>query len=268
MRGLAVLLAAAAAATLGGLPMPRPRRLTLPRLRPAMAAAALAAGIGAGLAAVSLGANAAAAGALALMGTAAPLLAAASRARRAAEEAAGRWPDFLAALRGRLSAGEALPDATAAAAGAAGDRLAGLALRLGEGRASGRTFAAILAEVRTDWADPLADRVLTTLAAAAGIGGERVGAVLSGLAGSVADELRLRRAHQAALTEQRLTAGVALGAPWVLLLLTTATNPQAAAAYSTPTGTRVVLVGLAATTAGFWLARRAARLSRMPRVFT
>jgi tight adherence protein B len=268
MRGLAVLLAAAAAATLGGFPMPRPGRLTLPRLRPAMAAAALAAGMGAGLAAISLGANAAAAGALALMGAAAPLLTAASRARRAAEQAAGRWPDFLAALRGRLSAGESLPDATAAAAAAAGDRLAGLAHRLEEGRSSGRPFAATLAEVRADWADPLADRVLTTLAAAAGIGGERVGAVLSGLAGSVADELRLRRAHQAALTEQRLTAGVALGAPWALLLLTTATNPQSAAAYSTATGTWVVLAGLAATSAGFWLSRRAARLSHMPRVFT
>jgi tight adherence protein B len=122
--------------------------------------------------------------------------------------------------------------------------------------------------VRADWADPLADRVLTTLAAAAGIGGERVGTVLSGLAGSVADELRLRRAHQAALTEQRLTAGVALAAPWGLLLLTTATNPQATAAYATRTGTLVVLTGLVATSAGFWLSRRAARLSHMPRVFT
>jgi tight adherence protein B len=268
MRGVAVLLAAAGAATLGGFPMPRPRRFTFPRLRPAMAAAALAAGMGAGLAAVSLGANAAAGGALALMGAAAPLLTAASRARRAAEQGAGRWPDFLAALRGRLSAGESLPDATAAAAAAAGDRLGGLALRLEEGRAAGRPFSATLAEVRADWADPLADRVLTTLAAAAGIGGERVGTVLSGLAGSVADELRLRRAHQAALTEQRLTAGVALGAPWALLLLTTATNPQSAAAYSTATGTWVVLAGLAATSAGFWLSRRAARLSHMPRVFT
>lgn len=268
MRGTAVLLAAAAAAVLSGFPLPHPRRSSLPRVRPALAAAGLAAGGAAGLVAVALGGNLAAAGALAAMGAAAPALAAAARARRAVEQAATRWPDFLAALRGRLSAGEALPDATAAASAASGERLGGLARRLGEGRAAGRPFTATLAEVREEWADPLADRVLTTLAAASGIGGERVGAVLSGLAGSVADELRLRRAHQAALTEQRLTAGVALGAPWALLLLTTATNPQAAAAYSTRTGTMVVLIGLAATSAGFWLSRRAARLSHMPRVFT
>ena len=268
MRGLAVILGAAAAAILAGLPLPRPRRFSCPRLRPRLAAAGLATGAGAALAAISLGGNSAAAAALAAMGAVAPVLAAAARTRRAAEQAAGRWPDFLAALRGRLSAGEALPEATAAAASAAGDRLAGLARRLEEGRSAGQSFATILAEVRSDWADPLADRVLTTLAAAAGIGGERVGLVLSGLAGSVADELRLRRAHQAALTEQRLTAGVALAAPWALLLLTTATNPQAAAAYSTATGTVVVLAGLAATSVGFWLSRRAARLSHMPRVFT
>jgi tight adherence protein B len=202
------------------------------------------------------------------MGAAVPGLVASSRARRAADAAAGRWPDFLAALRGRLSAGESLPDATAAAAASAGDRLACLSRRLEEARAAGRPFASVLSETRAEWADPLADRVLTTLAAAADIGGERVGTVLGGLAGSVADELRLRRAHQAAMTEQRLTAGVALAAPWALLLLTTATNPQATAAYSTRTGLLIVLIGLAATSAGFLLSRRAARLSRMPRVFS
>lgn len=268
MRGLAVLAAVGAAWSLAGPSRPDgpPARLSLPR--PRVIAAGGLAGALACLTAISLGSSPAVVAALGGAGLAAPPLVAAARARRAVEEAAGRWPDFLAALRGRLSAGEALPEATAAAAAGAGDHLARLARRLAEGRAAGRPFAETLAAVRAEWADPLADRVLTTLAAAAGIGGERVGAVLSGLAASVADELRLRRAHHAALTEQRLTAGVALGAPWALLLVTTATNPQAAAAYSTPTGTRVVLVGLAATTAGFWLARRAARLSRMPRVFT
>ena len=268
MRGLAALAAAAAAWALAGLPLPaspRPRP-SLPR--PAVIALALPTGAAGSVAAIALGGNVAMVAAVGAMGLVAPPLVAAARHRRAVEDSAGHWPDFLAALRGRLSAGEALPEATAEAAAGADDRLAGLSRRLTEGRSAGRPFAATLASVRVEWADPLADRVLTTLAAAAGIGGERVGAVLSGLASSVADELRLRRAHQAALTEQRLTAGVALGAPWALLLLTTATNPQAAAAYSTRTGTMVVLVGLAATTIGFWLSRRAARLSRMPRVFT
>jgi Flp pilus assembly protein TadB len=94
-----------------------------------------------------------------------------------------------------------------------------------------------------------------------------VATILASLAASVADELRLRRSHHAALTQQRLTAGVALVAPWVLLMLTTSTNPQSAAALSTPTGRLVVVAGLSATVTGFALARRSARLSRPPRIF-
>lgn len=268
MRGLTALFAAAAAWSLTGLPLPALtlRPLRLPHL--AVLAGSCGAGTAAFLGAASLGGSRPVAGALAGLGFVVPISLDVARRRRAVEAAAGRWPDFLAALRGRLAAGEALPEATAAAAAGGGERLESLRRRLAEGRVAGRSYAAVLAAAREDWRDPLADRVLITLAAAAGIGGERVGEVLSRLAASVADELRLRRAHEAALTEQRLTAAVALGAPWALLLLTTATNPQAAAAYSASAGTWVVGVGLAATALGFWLARRVARLSEMPRVFT
>ncbi len=83
---------------------------------------------------------------------------------------------------------------------------------------------------------------------------------------SVGDELRLRAAHEAALTQQRLTAAVALIAPWALLLLTVATNPSAAEAYLTSTGSLIVLIGLASTVLGYLLALRVSRLSRAPRL--
>ena len=97
--------------------------------------------------------------------------------------------------------------------------------------------------------------------------GDLVGAILGALGSSVADELRLHKAHDAALTQQRLTAAVALVAPWVLLLLTVTSNPGAAAAYRTPTGTLVVAGGLVATALGYVLAIRTARLARPPRLF-
>jgi tight adherence protein B len=124
-----------------------------------------------------------------------------------------------------------------------------------------------MADTREAWADPLADRILTTLTVAAEIGGRQVDAVLSALSTSVGDELRLRRAHDAALTEQRLTAGVALVAPWAMLALSVATNPTASQSFSSPTGSLIVVVGLVATVAGYALARRAARLSQPPRLF-
>lgn len=95
-----------------------------------------------------------------------------------------------------------------------------------------------------------------------------MGAALGALTTSVNEDLRLRRAHDAALTEQRLTAGVALSAPWVILALSVATNPTSSEAFATRTGKLIVAGGFLATAVGYAMARRSARLSRPPRLFT
>lgn len=182
--------------------------------------------------------------------------------RRTAMREASRWPDFIAAVRSRIATGASLPEATRAAARHLGGRFVEL------DRGPGEPFSVTLRRVQNDRADPLTDRIVTTLTIAAEAGGRHVDAVLATLAASVGDELRLRRAHDAALTQQRLTAGIALVAPWAMLALSIATNPTAAHSYASPTGTWIVLGGLVATVAGFLLARRAARLSEPPRVFS
>ena len=121
--------------------------------------------------------------------------------------------------------------------------------------------------VRKHASDPTADRVTMTLIVANDSGGHRVGEVLTALSASVAGESRLRQAHEAAMTEQRVTAGVALAAPWAILALSIATNPQAALAFSTSEGAAVVAVGLALTVSGWLLAARIASLSDTPRMF-
>lgn len=185
-----------------------------------------------------------------------------SRERRASLRVAARWPDFLAAVRGRVAGGASIPEAVRAA----GRHVGGPFEALDGGFALG--FDEFMREARAELADPTADRVLITLAAASRAGGGRVDDMLGRLADSLAAELRLRRAHDAALTEQRLTSVVALLAPWAILALSLATNPTASAAYATPLGTGIVLGGLAATALGHLLATRAARLSRPPRLFT
>jgi len=69
------------------------------------------------------------------------------------------------------------------------------------------------------------------------------------------------------MTEQRWTAGVALTAPWAILALSIATNPQASSAFGTATGGVVVGIGLALTITGYLLARKLAALSDAPRMF-
>jgi len=267
VRGAAAALAATAAWILVTRRVPLPR-FARPALPPAgVVAASAATGITTGVLALGVLTIPAPAAALGLLAAAIPWAVAASRRRTVVEAVTDSWPDVLARVRARVSAGSTLPAAFIDATATAPDPLATASGRIADAVAYGAGFDAALRQLRDELADPIADRVLVTIIAAHRSGGRRVGAVLSTLAASVADELRLRKAHEAALTEQRLTAAVALVAPWGLLALTLATNPQARAAYETAAGTWIIAIGMVATGAGFLLARRTARLSKMPRVF-
>jgi tight adherence protein B len=267
MRGLAALLAAGGTwlAITRRLPgLPRIRRLRLPGTR--MLAAGAGAGALGGVLALGILAVPAAAIAIGILSASVPWTVAAARRSRETEALAAAWPDFLALLRGHLAGGASLPEAFRDAAHRSGNPLRAAAQVADEALVVGRPFDEVLGSLQVAYADPTADRVLATLAAAHRSGGRRVVEVLGTLGESVADELRLRRAHHAALTEQRLTALVALLAPWALLALTVATNPQAAEAYRRSSGAAIIAAGLLATGLGYGLARRTARLSRPPRV--
>lgn len=196
-----------------------------------------------------------------------PIQVSGGRERRRRMDAASLWPDLLAHIRSSVAAGHTLPDAYLDAA----ERVAGpFAEDLDDLRRElvfGGGFRPAMERVRRRFDDPIADRVTTTLTIANETGGMRVGEVLAALSASIAGEMRLRAAHDASLTEQRWTAGVALSAPWIILALSIATNPQASRAFSTTEGAVVVAVGLAMTATGYVLSRRLAALSDPPRMF-
>lgn len=255
-----VATAAATGAVLVALGSPWSAEVRFPR--PGILGVGLVAGVTAFLVATALGLPLGATLIAGLAAAPAPSWSMRQAAGRRARTAAERWPDFLTAVRSRLATGASMPEACAAAARHLGGAFACL------DRGPGQPFSTTIAQARQTWSDSLADRVLMSLEAAETAGGPTVGAVLGSLAASVADDLRLRRAHHAALTEQRLTAAVALLAPWAILVLSILTNPTAAEAFATPTGNAIVGGGAIATLVGFAMARRAARLSRPPRVFS
>ena len=267
MRSAAVIAAAAAAWTLSGGDLPAAPHLVVDRSRLQALPAALGAAALGFTTALGLSGDPIIAAAIAVLAAAIPPGLAESRRRSRLQKTADRWPDFLGIMQGHLAGGATVPEAIIAAGRRTGDEFAALSNHLAEAIAIGSPLADALTEARRTWDDPIADRVLMTLAAASITGGRTVAATLASLASSVADELRLRHAHDASLTQQRLTAAVALAAPWVLLVLTTSTNPQAAAALARPTGRLIVAGGLAATSLGYFLARRTARMSAPPRVF-
>ncbi|MEA3511673.1 MAG: type II secretion system F family protein [Actinomycetota bacterium] len=266
MRGVAAVLAGAAVwiVVSGWTPSVQLRKPDLPSAW--AVPAALATGTVAGLLALGLLAVPTASIAIAVLAASVPITIDASRRRRNRESLAEAWPDFLALLKGRVAAGATLPDAFIAAARRSPEPLTSSARHVEESVMFGDGFTPALERLQHELDDATSDRVLATLSFAHRSGGHRVGNVISSLGVSVSDELRLRRAHAAALTEQRMTATVALVAPWALLALTIATNPQAADAYRTATGSMVIAIGFASTGLGFIAARRSARLSSAPRV--
>ena len=265
MSTLAAITAGAAVWALIGLPLPIPT-IRLPAISPVAIAQAVGAAAATGLVALGLTRLPVVALAIASIAALGPVTTVAAKRRAEDDRIASAWPDLLALTRGRIAAGETIRDAVAGAVRRMEGRLGPIGGELETAMTSAGDTSIRMEELRNRLADPIADRVIVTLSTAHATGGPRVGSVLSALGASVADELRLRAAHRAALTQQRLTATAALLAPWALLVLTVLTNPQAADAFASNAGTRIVLGGLGATAAGYMLSTRAARLAAPPRV--
>jgi len=266
VRGIAVLAAAAAGWVLVTGHIPR-FSVALPAIRLSIAALAVATFVATFVVTYGLLDVLSVAVAVALLAGGTPV--AVSQSRRAQRDAdvRGRWPDVLMHVRSSVGAGATLPDAVIGGMRRSGDGFEEMADLIRTEVAFGGGFRAALETIRNEGEDPTADRVLVTLATANTTGGARVGEIVGMLGASVADETRLRRAHDAALTEQRMTVNVALVAPWALLCLSIATNTQARLAFSSADGTIVVMIGFVATVLGWALANLTARLSQAPRVF-
>ena len=265
MRGVAALLASAAVWVLvtGHMPTWQPRW----RLSFKVVAGGIAAGAGAALATYGLLGSVMPAAAIGVLAASIPATVVAGKDRSALQARLELWPDVLAYMRANVGAGLTLPDSASDALKRVGGELSRFEDEIRRHVMFGEGFSAALLTMREELDDPVTDRIVATLAVAERSGGHRVGDVLKSLQQSVADDLRLRSAHEAALTEQRWTAGVALMAPWALLMLSVATNPTASAAYDSLEGALVISIGLVATVAGWFLARRSARLSEPPRLF-
>jgi tight adherence protein B len=266
MRGLTILAAAGAVWVLV-VGVDLPSRLKWPRMRVRIVALSVLAGLVGTVVVFGVLGTPIPALAIGILCSALPVRVEQSRSERDLSERTDRWPDLIAHMRSSVASGATLPDAFIDGCARIGGDFSRYADAARHEITYGSGFEPLLGQLRAELEDPIADRVLATFAIAQRTGGHRVGDVLAALGVSAADEIRLRKAHDAALTEQRWTATVALIAPWALLAVSIATNPQASEAFNTAEGTVVVAGGLIATGLGWILARRASRLSKAPRLF-
>lgn len=200
------------------------------------------------------------------VGASLPLVAISWRARTRRRATRVVWPDVVDQLVSAVRSGLALPDSvmTLASAGP-------LALRtpFTDFATTYRTtgnFGLALDELKQALADPVADRLIETLRMSREVGGTELTTVLRDLGAYLRQEAAIRAEVGARQSWVVNAARLGVAAPWIVLLML-ATRPEAAAAYNSPGGAVLIVVGLVVTAVAYRVMLSIGRLPEEPRWF-
>ncbi|MGI8418430.1 MAG: type II secretion system F family protein [Nakamurella sp.] len=175
------------------------------------------------------------------------------------------WPEVVDNLTSGVRAGLSLPEALSAIGMRGPEQIRDPFRRFGSDyRASGR-FNESLDRLKATLADPVGDRVCESLRVAREVGGTDLGRLLSTLSSFLRDDARTRSELLARQSWSVNAARMAVGAPWLVLILL-ATQRETLAAYDTPTGTLILLAGAAMSVGAYRLMLRIGRLPEDRRV--
>lgn len=178
-----------------------------------------------------------------------------------------QWPEVVDHLRSAVRAGLSLPESLSQLAEVGPETLRpafrDFAL---DYRATAR-FSTALEHLGERLADPVADKILTTLSITREVGGTELGQTLGTLAAFLRDDVKTRGELAARQSWIISAARLAAAAPWVVLLVL-GTQPAAIAAYSTPAGVAVLGCGLAVSFICYRIMLRLGTLPVEERVLT
>ena len=175
------------------------------------------------------------------------------------------WPDVVDHLRSAIRAGLPLPEALAQLGGTGPAELRGPFRDFAADYRSGGQFFPALDNLKDALSDPVADRIIEALKVTRDVGGSDLGRLLGTLSGFLRENARTRSELLARQSWTVNAARLAVAAPWLVLLLL-ATQPAAAAAYSTPAGAGVLVFGLVVSLLSYRLMLRIGALPEDERV--
>lgn len=172
-----------------------------------------------------------------------PVLVVRWRAAKRAADLREQWPDVVDHLRSAIRAGLSLPESLIQLGSQGPEPLRPAFVEFGlDYRATSR-FDEAMERLRYRLADPVSDKIIAALMITREVGGSDLGEMLGTLGGFLRDSARTRGELEARQSWTVNAARLAVGAPWVILLLMS-TQPQAVEAYSTLGGAVVLLAGL------------------------
>jgi tight adherence protein B len=175
------------------------------------------------------------------------------------------WPEVVDNLASAVRAGLSLPESLTALATRGPEVLRPPFARFAADHRSSGRFGESLDRLKADLADPVGDRIVETLRVAREVGGSDLGRVLRTLAAFLLEDARARAELETRQGWVVQAARLAVGAPWVVLLLL-ATQSTTLAAYDTPLGTVLLLGGGAVCLVAYRLMMRIGRLPQDVRV--
>jgi tight adherence protein B len=175
------------------------------------------------------------------------------------------WPEVVDNLTSGVRAGLSLPEALSAIGVRGPEQLREPFRHFGtDYRTTGR-FNESLDRLKAALADPVGDRVCESMRVAREVGGTDLGRLLTTLSSFLRDDARTRAELTARQSWSVNAARMAVCAPWLVLILL-ATQKETLAAYDTPTGTVILLVGAALSLLAYRLMIRIGRLPEDKRV--
>ena len=172
------------------------------------------------------------------------------------------WPDAVDQLTSAIRAGLSLPEAVADLSRRGPEPLRmSFAEFDAEYRVRG-SFPDALDALQDALADPVADRVCASLRIARDVGGSDLGNVLRTLSGLLREDLRTRGDIAARQSWTVNAARVSVAAPWLTLALL-CTRPEAVAAFTSWSGTILLVACAVVSVIAYRLMKRLGRL-RLP----
>ena len=225
----------------------------------------LACGLVVGVAVLGVSRTPPVATAFALIAGYAPMAVVRGRVRRRRRELAEVWPEAVDHLASAVRAGLSLPEALTQLGERGPAPLRPAFAAFGRDYLASGRFGAALDALKVRLADPVGDRVVEALRIARDVGGGDLGRTLRSLSRFLRDDSRTRSELEARQAWVVNGARLAVGAPWIVLLVLSF-QPEVIVRYRSTAGVVVLGVGAVACLVAYRLMVRIGRLPEERRV--